>query len=217
MADPRILDTAIDGLRGPAGALEALLSEPEDAQGAGAVAVVCHPHPLHQGTMNNKVVHMLVRTFAQSGIPALRFNFRGVGTSAGAYDEGEGETDDALAAADWLTGRHQGAALWLAGFSFGGYVALRAAGARPCRGLVTVAPAVQRRGFAALVAPPCPWLVVHGDVDEVVPVDEVLAWVNGLYPGPELSVIAGASHFFHGKLTGLRESVAAFVREVEGA
>lgn len=167
--------------------------------------------------MDNKVVHMLARAFAQSGIPALRFNFRGVGSSAGEYDEGIGETDDALAAADWIGERYPGAALWLAGFSFGAYVALRAAGVRRCRGLVTVAPAVQLRDFASLPVPDCPWLVVHGDEDEIVPVDAVVGWANGLYPGPELAVIAGASHFFHGKLTGLKDTVTSFIDEVERA
>ncbi|MFO7278462.1 MAG: alpha/beta hydrolase, partial [Pseudomonadota bacterium] len=114
-------------LDGPAGVLEALLEEPADAV-PGRFAVVCHPHPLHGGTMNNKVVHTLARTFNELGIRSLRFNFRGVGASEGSYAEGIGETEDALAVIEWGRVRWPGAEPLLAGFSFGGIVALRAAG-----------------------------------------------------------------------------------------
>ena len=106
-------------IAGPVGSLEALLEIPAGADGS-RVAVICHPHPVHGGTMTNKVVHMLAKACNERGVPALRFNFRGVGASAGRYDEGEGETQDALAAIDWALQRWPGAALWAAGFSFGG-------------------------------------------------------------------------------------------------
>ncbi len=108
---------------GPAGPLEGALALPEGAPRA--VAVLCHPHPLYDGTMHNKVVHTLARTFTAAGIAALRFNFRGVGDSAGAYDEGDGETEDALAAVAFAHDRTGDVPLWLAGFSFGASVALR--------------------------------------------------------------------------------------------
>lgn len=203
-------------LEGPAGALEALLTEPEGST-PHAFAVVCHPHPQHEGTMHNKVVHTLARAFTDAGMPAMRFNFRGVGKSAGAYDEGEGETADAAAVAAWLQARFPGTRLWLAGFSFGAYVAVRASRELDCAGLVTVAPAVSRFDFSRLGMPGCPWLLVHGDQDEIVDVDDVVDWVNTLDPGPELTIVEGSSHFFHGRLTPLRERVAAFIAEHDDA
>src|SRR5574337_2096335 len=128
--------------QGPAGMLEGLLDKPLDAPRA--VAVVCHPHPLQQGAMTNKVTYILARAFNDLGALSLRFNFRGVGKSTGRYDNGVGETGDALAALDWLSAQHRGLPLWLGGFSFGAYVALRAQSERPVRRLVTVAPAVER-------------------------------------------------------------------------
>ncbi len=117
---------------GPAGDLEALLETPQAETGAlpavRAFAVVCHPHPLYGGTMDNKVVYTLARAFQQCGAPAIRFNYRGVGSSAGTYDEGRGETADALAVIAYGRKRWPQAALWLGGFSFGGAVAVRAAG-----------------------------------------------------------------------------------------
>ncbi len=204
-------DTAIQ-IDGPAGVLECLLLEPGDGK-ASAVAVVCHPHPLHEGTMNNKVVHTLAKTFAARGMAVLRFNFRGVGDSEGTYDEGRGETEDAQTALDWMMARHPGAAAWMAGFSFGSYVALQVAQDRDLAGLVMVAPPVKRFEFANFQHPHCPWLVVQGDADDVVAVDDVLAWIDGLYPGPTLTVMKGVGHFFHGHLTALRETVEEFMND----
>ncbi len=130
--------------------------------------VVCHPHPLGGGTLDNKVVHTVARTMQELGLPALRFNFRGVGASAGTFDDGIGETDDAQAVIDWGRERWPQAALWLAGFSFGAYVALRVSERRRPQRLITVAPPVQRFQLAALRVPDCPWLIVQGDADEIV-------------------------------------------------
>src|SRR5579864_2855767 len=129
-------------LAGPAGALQALLEtpRPEGEPAPHAFGVVCHPHPLHGGALDNKVVWTVSRAFQQLGAPTLRFNFRGVGASEGTYDEGRGETNDALAVIAYGRQRFPGAALWLGGFSFGGVVAVRAAEqAQPAR-LVLVAP-----------------------------------------------------------------------------
>lgn len=191
-------------IEGPAGALEALVEAPAEPRG---VAVVCHPHPLYQGTMTNKVAHTLARVFNDLGVAAVRFNFRGVGASAGTYDEARGETDDALAVADWATGRWPAVPLWFAGFSFGAYVALRAAAVRRPVGLVTVAVPVQRFDVAGLAQPDCPWVIVQGDQDELVDVEAVVEWVDSLDPGPELVVMQGVDHFFHGRLRELRDTL----------
>ena len=197
-------------LDGPAGQLEAILEMPA-ATSPGGAAVVCHPHPQHGGTMHNKVAYTLARAFLQSGFATLRFNFRGTGASGGAYDEGNGELDDACAALDWMAGEQPGLPLWLAGFSFGAAIAVRAAGERDVDGLVSVAPAVSRFATGLTRQPDCPWLIVQGDVDELVPVDETVDWVNGLEPGPELLIFSGAEHFFHGRLVELRSAVTNFV------
>jgi uncharacterized protein len=194
---------------GPAGAIEALVETPE--QSAGIFGVVCHPHPLYGGTLDNKVVYTLARAFQELGAPTLRFNFRGVGASEGSFDRGEGEVDDALAVVARGRQLFPGAALWLAGFSFGGAVAIRsAARARPER-LIAVAPGVTLLDVGS-VAPSCPWLIVQGDADDVIEPRYVLEWAAGLEPRPELSVLAGAGHFFHGRLHDLRQSVLNFLR-----
>jgi len=194
-------------LDGPEGCLEALLDTPP-APLAPAVAVVCHPHPQHQGTMLNKVVHTLSRALSDLGIPVVRFNFRGVGASEGTYADGIGETEDVIAVADWAQQRFPGTELWLAGFSFGAAVAIRAALASPCRQLISVAPPVAR--MAALLAggrPACPWLLIQGEADEVVAAADVVAWARELKPPPELVLLPKVGHFFHGRLTLLRDTV----------
>lgn len=190
--------------QGPAGMLEGLLDKPAGAPRA--LAVVCHPHPLQQGAMTNKVAYILARAFNDLGALSLRFNFRGVGKSAGRYDNGIGETEDALAALDWLSAQHPSLPLWLGGFSFGAWVALRAQSERPVKRLVTVAPAVERF-TAALKLPTVPWLLIQGDADEVVSPQATLDWVAGLRVKPQLVVLKGAGHFFHGRLNEVRQTV----------
>ncbi len=197
-------------LDGPAGRLEAVLDLPGQ-RAPRAVALVLHPHPQHGGTLTNKVAHTLARSFVGLGFAALRFNFRGVGESAGTWDEGNGELDDALAAAAWLGERYPNRPFWLAGFSFGAAIAIRAAVETTPAGLVSVAPAVQRFASGLVRQPDCPWLVIQGDADDLVDVDDTIDWVDGLEPGPDLQVLPGVDHFFHGKLVLLREAVTAFV------
>ena len=195
-------------IRGPVGQIEALLEEPKNTK-PGRVAVLCHPHPQFQGTMLNKVVHTLARAMNSLGVPALRFNFRGVGASEGAYAEGRGEAEDTLAVADWALERYPGADLSLLGFSFGAMVAVRAALTAEPAHLVTIAPAVSRMlDLLEGRQPACPWLIVQGDADEVVACEDVVNWVDGLDPGPELIVLPDVGHFFHGRLTLLRETVS---------
>lgn len=199
-------------LDGPVGRLEARLEQPGDAPSA--VAVVCHPHPLYRGTMQNKVVTTLARAFLHVGAASLRFNFRGVGESAGQYDGSSGELDDLLAAIDWLRAEWPGLPLLLAGFSFGGAIAVRAASLRPTRSLVTIAPAVDRVP-SNQARPDCDWLIVHGDSDDVVAADRVRSWASAFAPPPEIIMLAGAGHFFHGRLIELRDAVETFVGTIE--
>jgi alpha/beta superfamily hydrolase len=203
-------------IAGPEGALEARLEEPQPGTVPRAVGVVCHPHPLYGGTMQNKVVHTVARAMQELGVPTVRFNFRGVGASAGTHDEGRGETSDALAVIDWTRARWNCTTLWLAGFSFGSAVALQAsATARPAA-LVTVAPPVRRVAIDLVRRPECPWLIVQGDQDELVELSDVEEWARGFEPMPRIETIAGAEHFFHGKLGELREAVIGFLRGVGG-
>lgn len=195
------------GLHGPAGALEAFLERPAAEQERRAIAVIGHPHPPDGGTMNNKVVTSIARALAELGIASLRFNFRGVGGSAGAYDQGRGETLDYLAVAQWAQAQRPGDALWLCGFSFGAWVALRAARQLPVRQMICVAPPVGFRDFVGVPAPPCPWLVVQGEADEVVEPAKVFAWAEAAEPAPTLVRMAEAGHFFHGRLVDLRGAI----------
>ena len=197
-------------LDGPAGKLEGLLEFQRDSTPLGS-AVVCHPHPVQGGTMRNKVTHTLARAFVHLEFLALRFNFRGIGESEGEYDEGNGELLDALAAVQWMHDRNPGSPLWLAGFSFGAAIAIRAAIETEPDGLISVAPAASRFAADMDSQPICPWLIIHGDQDELVDINESVEWVNQLEPGPELTVFPDTTHFFHGKLVLLRQAVEEFV------
>ena len=197
---------------GPAGRLEAILDTPTDGPLKGC-GVVCHPHPQHGGTMHNKVAHMLARAFVRSGFETLRFNFRGTEGSDGGFDDGNGELDDALAAIHWISDRNPDLPVWLAGFSFGAAIASIAAGVEEIEGLVSVAPAISRVAPAMKAQPTCPWLIVQGDEDELVEVDDTVAWVDSLEPGPELLIFEGGEHFFHGRLVELREAVIGFIAD----
>ncbi|MDH3647139.1 MAG: alpha/beta hydrolase [Gammaproteobacteria bacterium] len=199
MKRPRAEHLTVDG---PVGTLETLVESPEAPVG---IAVICHPHPLYQGTMSNKVVHTLARVFNDAAFAAIRFNFRGVGNSQGEYADAIGETGDARSVVAWARRRWPDRPLWLAGFSFGAYVALRASADESPAGLVSVAVPVQRFDVATLKQPTCPWIIVQGDHDELVDVDAVVSWVDALLPGPELVVMDGVDHFFHGRLRELRQ------------
>jgi uncharacterized protein len=197
---------------GPAGRLQGLVDMPQSGAPA-AAAIICHPHPLHGGTLQNKVVHTVARAFTAQGFLALRFNFRGVGRSAGEFDDGRGELQDALAAHREAQARAPGAPVWFAGFSFGAAIAIRAAVESNADGLISIAPAVSRVEASAMAEPSCPWLIIQGDEDELVPIADTIEWVNRLQPGPELQVFDSTEHFFHGKLVALRKAIERFVGE----
>ncbi|HHJ81363.1 MAG TPA: alpha/beta hydrolase [Candidatus Tenderia electrophaga] len=190
---------------GPSGVLECLAENFDHSDNG--IMIVCHPHPQHGGSMDNKVVHSLARAGHALGLATLRFNYRGVGKSEGEYAEGNGETDDLLALMDWLDDHFHGAPVWLAGFSFGAYVAMRASTQRQVQQLITVAPAVNLLRFEGLEPPTCPWLLLQGTADEIVPFDQVQAWLAQLETPPETIFFEGVGHFFHGQLVTLRNSL----------
>ncbi len=201
---------------GPVGHLEAILELPSNEEPIGC-AIVCHPHPQHGGTMHNKVAHTLARAFVRHGFAALRFNFRGTEQSEGQFDGGVGELDDALAAIEWLRDKYPNLPLWVAGFSFGAAIAVKSAVVTEFDGLISVAPAISRFATGLETQPSCPWLIVQGDMDELVDIEETVAWVDGLEPGPELLIISDGEHFFHGRLVELRDAVTEFVARSGGA
>jgi alpha/beta superfamily hydrolase len=189
---------------GPAGALECAIDAPAEGVALRGVAVLCHPHPLHGGTMDNKVVQTLARAFITLGYRAVRFNFRGIGGSAGAWDEGRGEVDDALAVIAAV--RDPALPLALGGFSFGAYVATQAAARLPAEAkaerLALVGPAVVNFPAAPVSQDS---LVIHGEADDVVPLSAVLDWAR-----PQVlpvTVVPGTGHFFHGQLGLLKQLI----------
>ena len=192
-------------IAGPAGALEVVLNIPETPPRG--IALVAHPHPLQGGTLDNKVAQTLAKAFFAMGYVATRFNFRGVGKSEGSFDEGVGETADALAALAHARSRFGELPVALAGFSFGSFVQTRVATSVQAERLVLVGPAVTR--FAQTTVPP-DTIVVHGEEDEVVPLAAVLEWARPQQL--QIVVFPGCSHFFHGRLPQLQRTVSALWR-----
>lgn len=199
-------------LVGPAGTLETLVDLPAPKEARPAVAVICHPHPMHGGSMHNKVVTIIERALRELGVATVRFNFRGVGESQGEFDEGRGETLDLLAVAEWVQRVRPEAELWLAGFSFGAYVALLGARHLPVRQMVSIAPPAGRWDFSAVLPPACPWLVVQGEDDDVVDPVAVKRWVESLPEKPHLVMMPETGHFFHRRLMDLRGAIKNGVR-----
>ena len=194
---------------GPVGQLETLYL---DLEGAKGVALICHPNPVQGGTMLNKVISTLQRTARDAGYVTLRFNYRGVGESAGASDMGQGEVDDAEAAASWLREKHPDLPMTLFGFSFGGFVAATLGGRLEAKGetlahLFMVAPAVMRIADPSALAQNGPLTLIQPETDEVVDPQLVYAWSDALSRPHELLKVAECGHFFHGKLTDLKDLV----------
>lgn len=192
-------------LQGPAGALEVALDDPAPGTAVRGWALVCHPHPLHGGTMDNKVVQTLVRALVQLGWRTVRLNYRGVGKSAGSWDAGLGETDDAQHALQAYAGADE--PVLLAGFSFGGFVAAQLAqrlaeAGRAAQRLVLIGPATSNFAVPPVAADT---LVVHGEADDVVPLQATLDWARP--QSLPITVIPGVGHFFHGQLPLLKSVV----------
>jgi alpha/beta superfamily hydrolase len=196
-------------ISGPCGELEAAVVD--SAANSRFVAVICHPHPLQQGTMDNKVVTTIARAAARLGGTSIRFNYRGVGASAGQYDGGVGELHDLFAVVDWSRRMHDPSLpLVLAGFSFGGAIAYRAAEESNASVLITISPAYAR--IPASARPPtCAWLLVQGGADDVIAPQEVLDWASAHAPAPQIHFMEDTGHFFHGKLPALGQHVAEFI------
>jgi alpha/beta superfamily hydrolase len=192
-------------IEGPAGVIETDVNDPGGARRG--LALIAHPNPLHGGTKDNKVVTTLAKTFFALGYVAARPNFRGVGATAGGHDEGRGETEDLIAVAGHLQRQYGEFPLVLAGFSFGSFVQTRVAQRLHPRAMVLVAPAVNR--FPAESAPR-DTLVVHGELDDVVPLAAVLDWARP--QNLPVVVIPGGDHFFHGRLNLLADIVTRYFR-----
>ena len=197
---------------GPAGLLEAAVDLPPPGEARRGVAVIAHPHPPDGGTMHNKVVTMAARALAESGVSAVRFNFRGVGQSGGTFDDGRGEVLDLLAVARWVQAARPDDALWLCGFSFGAWVSLQAARQLPVQQMISIAPPVGFRDFTGVLAPPCPWLVIQGEQDEIVDANAVIAWAEKKVPAPTIVRMPETGHFFHRRLLDLRGAIKNGVR-----
>lgn len=195
-------------LAGPAGRLEAIYKRGGSPARA---ALVCHPHPQHGGTMHNKVVYRAAKAFEEMGWSVLRFNFRGVGVSEGAFDDGVGEAEDVAAVLDWLASRHPELPLVVAGFSFGCAVGVPV-GARDPRvsHLVGIGTPTDRFDFDALVGSAKPKLFVQGDRDEYGPPEELRRGLARVGKPWELVVVEGADHFFEGRLEKLQEAIVDF-------
>jgi alpha/beta superfamily hydrolase len=184
-------------IAGPSGDLECAIDQP--ARSPRGLALIAHPHPLHGGTLDNKVVQTLARAFVELGYASLRPNFRGVGASAGTHDAGRGEVEDLAAALDWARAELKPERVVLAGFSFGAAMQTRLAGRLAPERMVLVGLAVHRIELGAV---PPDTLVIHGELDETVPLKDVLDWARA-FDQPVI-VVPGTDHFFHGKLQVLR-------------
>ena len=205
---------------GPAGAIEVAVDEVANPRG---IALIAHPHPLFGGTMDNKVVTTLSRTFRELGFITLRPNFRGVGGTEGTHDHGMGETDDMLAVVAWARDAFGNLPLVLAGFSFGAFVqtrvgaALAAAGTPPTRMVLVGTAAGQVTGARSYTTEnvPADTLIIHGELDDTVPLSNVLDWARP----QELPVVLvpGADHFFHGRLNIIKRLVMQAFSQPQGA
>ncbi|MDI1353054.1 MAG: hypothetical protein PSV35_09885 [bacterium] len=198
-------------LSGLVGQLEVILTVPA-IMTSHSVAFLGHPHSLQGGTMNNKVVTTLARLFKELGIPSLRFNFRGVGQSAGSYDAGVGESADMIALASLWQKEQPQIKFIFAGFSFGSYVAYRAAVQLPHSLLITIAPPVHHYDYNEFPLNSKTWVIVQGDADEVVPYNQVMDFAQQIVPPIEVLSFANTGHFFHGKLIDLKSQLTLYIQ-----
>jgi len=206
MSEPvaRLVPLLLDGPVGPIGAL---LQERDDAQHS-IIALVLHPHPLYGGTMHNKVAHRVASTLFGMGAAVLRIDFRGVGQSAGVHDRGVGELEDARVALHWLAARHPAARRWVAGFSFGSWVASRLAASEPSvEQLLMVAPPVHTQTFEEMRTSPVPKRIVQGTADVTCPPENLSRALPTWAPPQRLLEVEGATHFFDKQLPQLAEAV----------
>jgi alpha/beta superfamily hydrolase len=201
-------------LDGPAGRLEAILWKPRSETPPPLAALICHPHPLYGGTMHNKVVYQTAKSLDALGLPVLRFNFRGTGTSAGRHDRGDGERGDARSALDFLASEFPGTPLLLTGFSFGCWVGLRT-GCTDDRvtQLIGLGTPVNSTDFSFLRECAKPTLFVHGENDQFGDVKKVEALVASLPGDNRFVLVPDADHFFAGKLDQLDRAITQWLME----
>jgi alpha/beta superfamily hydrolase len=197
----------------PQGHLEGILKPEEPGATPTFAGLVCHPHPLGGGTMHNKVVFKVAQTLHSMNIPALRFNFRGVGHSTGIYDEGRGEMDDVRYALEFLSHRYPGLPVILAGFSFGSYVGMRVA-AIDDRVRAMIGLSVPARMFEGetLQGSHKPKLLIHGTEDEIAPYVLTEKWFEEVPAPKSLVAVQGADHFFQGHLDEVEAIIVGFVQ-----
>lgn len=195
---------------GRVGQLEGFVTVPEIKK-TNFFAILGHPHPLFDGTMQNKVVTTMARAFKTLGIASVRFNFRGVGSSFGTYDAGMGESEDMLILAKLFQAEYPSTALIFAGFSFGSYVAYRAASLYPNALLITIAPSVQNYNYQEFTPKPAPWVILQGETDEVVSFDSVKDFAKE--QSLELIEFPETGHFFHGQLLALKETIETLLKK----
>lgn len=198
-------------LEGKAGNIEAILTIPNGVHSKN-VAILGHPHSLQGGTMNNKVVTTMARAFKELGVPSLRFNFRGVGLSEGQYDKGIGESEDMIWLARNWQAENAAISFIFAGFSFGSYVAYRAASHFGNALLITIAPPVHHYDYTEFNPQPHPWLIVQGDKDEVFPASLVYDFSKQAKPSIPVIQFPDTGHFFHGKLLDLKSTLLDYLR-----
>lgn len=191
---------------GPAGQLELSIQKPANSLPYG-IAVIAHPHPVHGGTMRNKVVTTLARLCRDLGLVSYTFNFRGVGQSAGQYDHGKGEQQDLQAVVSFARKEYPSLPLWLGGFSFGANISALAAQTENPACLISICPPIGHKGYQTIAPPLCPWFIVQTDDDELVDANKVKAWVETLHPRPDLISMDHGGHFFHGQLLVLRDKL----------
>jgi len=194
-------------LRGPAGRLDALLEVPDRAEPRAAV-VLAHPDPQQGGSLHTKVVYVAAKALAAIGCVVLRFNFRGVGSSEGVWDDGRGERDDFRAALNFMAGRYPSAELWVSGFSFGSWIAMTEGAADPrVTVLVGIAPPIGRYDFAPLKTSSKPKFIIHGEADELTPLKSMYEFYARLPEPRELAVVDAADHVFDGHVSEVGDAI----------
>ncbi len=202
-------------LNGPDGRLEGRYHHSKTANAP--VALLLHPHPQHGGTMNNRLVYSMYQAFVRRGFSALRFNFRGVGRSQAEFDNGQGELSDAAAALDWMQGHNPNAGgCWIGGYSFGAWIGMQLMMRRPeISGFIAISPPASIHDFSFLAPCPSSGMIVHGNVDDIIPVASVDKLAHKLSNQKNIKidyrVIDGADHFFGGHLDELNQHIESYL------
>jgi len=198
-------------LDGPQGNLEAIINIPKNSKTFAHYAVICHPHPLHEGSMSNKIVHTIAKTLTKNNIPSVQFNFRGVGKSEGEFDNAIGEQQDLIAVEKAIHSLFPQQSLYLAGFSFGAYVALHTQATLNAEKLILVAPPIRTLNFSDPPYPTCPCLLIQGLDDDVIDSSATINWAENSNADITISKHKNVGHFFHGHLVELSRTIESFI------